>query len=175
MTNNQNLKIILYNINRILNPVKRSKVLNKLKKEKVHIALLQETYLSTTEHGEAGILNILFTYLPYNSGYRRGVATLIPQRLSFEHTSETEDSKGRYVLISGKIEGTEVLLLNVYIPPGSNIAIYRKIFDFMSDAKGILTCGGDWNNESIQGWTPQTFIQTAILKKKSRFSCRNLG
>ena len=49
------------------------------------------------------------------------------------------------MLVSWKIEGTEVTILNVYIPPGSDISIYRKIFDQMSEATGILICGGDWN------------------------------
>lgn len=48
-----------------------------------------------------------------------------------------------YIFISGKIEGTDVSILNVYIPPGSKITTYRKIF--MSQATGILICGGDCN------------------------------
>lgn len=127
MINNQNLKIILFNINGILNPVKRTKILSKLKKENAHIALLQETHLDSTEHeklGRLGHAKVLFS--SHESGRRRGVATLISKKIPFEKIAEIQDKEGRYLLISGKIEGTDVSILNVYIPPGSNIAIYRK-------------------------------------------------
>lgn len=44
------VNIISFNVNGIVNPQKRSKILSKLKKEKVHIALLQEMHLSDQEH-----------------------------------------------------------------------------------------------------------------------------
>ena len=50
MTDNQNLKIISHNINGIHNPIERNMILSKLKKEKVHIALLQETHLNSIEY-----------------------------------------------------------------------------------------------------------------------------
>ena len=146
MTDNQKIKIISYNINGLLNPIKRSKILNKLKKEKAHIALLQETHLNSVEHEKLermGFSKVF--YSSYKSGHRRGVATLISNRVPFEKTSEMKDKEGRYVLVSGKIEDTEITILNVYIPPGSHISVYRKIFDLMSEARGILICGGDWN------------------------------
>lgn len=40
------LKIISFNVNGVLNPIKRSKILSKLKKEKAQIAFLQETHES---------------------------------------------------------------------------------------------------------------------------------
>lgn len=89
MTDNQNLKVISYNINGILNPVKRSKILSKLKKEKIHIALLQETHLTAPEHEK--LKRMGFTkiyYSSYKMGHRRGVATLISDRVPFELSSE---------------------------------------------------------------------------------------
>lgn len=44
------LKIASYNVNGILNLMKRSKILGKMKKEGVGVALLQETHLSEREH-----------------------------------------------------------------------------------------------------------------------------
>lgn len=38
-----------FNVNRVLNPVQRGKILSKLKKETAQVALLQETHLSQTE------------------------------------------------------------------------------------------------------------------------------
>lgn len=46
------MKIASYNVNGILNPVKRSKILGKMRKEGVKIAMLQEMHLSEKEHGK---------------------------------------------------------------------------------------------------------------------------
>lgn len=101
MTDNQNLKIISYNINGILNPAKRSKILSKLKKEKAHIALQQETHLISIEHEKLGRLGLSeIFHSSYKSGHRRGVATLISKRFPFEKTSEIKDKEGRYLLVS---------------------------------------------------------------------------
>lgn len=43
---NRSLKIALCNINGVLSPVKRGKILSKLKKDKIQIAFLQESHLS---------------------------------------------------------------------------------------------------------------------------------
>ena len=44
--NINNLKVISFNVNGVLNPVKRSKILGKMKKENAQVVLLQETHLS---------------------------------------------------------------------------------------------------------------------------------
>lgn len=45
------VKIISFNVNGVLNPIKRSKILlKKLKKEKAQIAFLQETHMGKSEH-----------------------------------------------------------------------------------------------------------------------------
>ncbi len=44
------VKIISFNVNGMLNPIKRNKVLAKMKKEQAHIVYLQETHLNDKEH-----------------------------------------------------------------------------------------------------------------------------
>ena len=44
------LKLCSWNVRGIHNPIKRKKILSFLKKEHVHIALLQETHLTPSEH-----------------------------------------------------------------------------------------------------------------------------
>lgn len=48
----QAIKIATYNVNGLVNPIKRSKILTKLKRDKVEVAFLQETYLSDIEHAK---------------------------------------------------------------------------------------------------------------------------
>ena len=88
------VKFISYNINGLLNPIKRSKILSKMKKEQAHIVYLQETHLSDNEHGKLkrmGFNNLFFS--SYKSGHRRGVAILISNRLNFEKVFEMEENE----------------------------------------------------------------------------------
>lgn len=49
-------------------------------------------------------------------------------------------------MVIGRLEGTEVTLLNVYAPPGAKWVFYKHIFDLMiTKAQGIVICGGDFN------------------------------
>lgn len=66
---NGNIKIISLYVNGLLNPIKRSKILVKMKKEQVHIVYLQETHLSDKDHKKVkrmGFTNLFFS--SYKSG-----------------------------------------------------------------------------------------------------------
>lgn len=144
---NRSLKIASFNINGVLNPVKRGKILSKLKKDRIQIAFLQESHLNDSEHAKlnkSGFKNVYFS--SHGSGKRRGVATLISGAVNYEHISEHKDSEGRFVMVTGKIEGIVMSLLNVYVPPGSDWSFYKHIIDLMTTkSQGILICGGDFN------------------------------
>lgn len=139
------VKLVTININGLHSPIKRSKALSKLKKDKAEIAFMQETHLGDDEHLKLKKLGFKHVfYSSHSSGRRRGVATLISGVLNYEHLSEYKDNEGRYVMITGKIEGTT--LLNVYIPPGSDWSFYRHILELISTkSQGTLLCRGDFN------------------------------
>lgn len=44
------IKLASYNVNGVLNPIKRTKILNKMKREGVDVIYLQETHLTEKEH-----------------------------------------------------------------------------------------------------------------------------
>lgn len=50
MQNTKSIKVISYNVNGLGNPIKSSKIMAKLKREEVEVALLQETHVSNLEH-----------------------------------------------------------------------------------------------------------------------------
>lgn len=79
------LRLASYNVKGVLNPVKRSKILGKMKKDKVDITFLQETHLTNSEHAKLKRQGFNQVYsLSYKTGHRRGVATLISKRVVFE-------------------------------------------------------------------------------------------
>lgn len=99
------IKITSFNVNGIHNPIKRGKILSKLKKEKTLIALLQETHLSKSEHAKLGRMGFKHVFSSSHvSGNKRGTAILISNALNYEHMLEKSDKEGRYVLVRGKLK-----------------------------------------------------------------------
>ncbi len=138
------IKVASYNVNGLLNPVKRSKILTKLKKEKIEIALLQETHLNVTEHNKLNRMGFKYIFsASFGSGHRRGVAVLISNKITYDHLAEIKDREGRYIMIRGRVEGTLVTILNVYAPPGSKCSFFKSLIDLIaSESQGIFICGG---------------------------------
>lgn len=116
-------KIVTLNVNGLHNPIKRSKIIAKMKREKLQVVFWQETHLSL-EHEKLRKLGFQNTYYSsHKSAHRRGVAILIPNAVNFEFISEVKDKEGRFVLIKGKLDNQEVTLLNVYAPPGAKCSL----------------------------------------------------
>lgn len=140
-------KIITLNVNGLHNPIKRGKIIAKMKREKLHVIFWQETHLSSLEHEKLKNLGFQNTYYSsHKSGRKRGVAILIPNAVNFELYSEMKDKDGRFVLVKGKLEEEEVTLFNVYAPPGSTKSFYKKLLDLaVLETRGVLIFGGDLN------------------------------
>lgn len=170
------LKIASYNVNGLLNPIKMSKILGKMRKEGVRVALLQETHLSQKDHEklENGFNQIFCS--SYTTGRRRGVAIVISGKITFEKLSEISDKQGRYILIKWRLEGELVPILNVYAPPGSHWIFYRQMFDMMISEGGGILIWGDLNLKlnpqfdcSVSG------IQKSTISKKFRGLMAEVG
>lgn len=56
------------------------------------------------------------TLLTHQSGRRRPVAVLIHRQVHFLATKVHKDSEGRFILVNGSTDGTEVSLMNTYAP-----------------------------------------------------------
>ena len=63
----QELKVMSLNVNGFGNPIKRAKVMTKLKKVKMHIIFLQETHLLRQEHGKLKRFGYKNTYFASES------------------------------------------------------------------------------------------------------------
>lgn len=144
---NRPIKLVSLNINGILNPVKRSKMLSQLKRDKVQIAYIQEPHLSDNEHAKLNKMGYTKVYFSsHDSGRHRGVLILLCSAVNFKIISEHKDKEGRYIMVIGKIDETLVSLFNVYIPPGSDWSFYKHVLETMTTkSQGVLICGGDFN------------------------------
>ena len=129
MNTKPELKFMSLNVNGLGNPVKRAKIMTKLKKEKAQINYLQETHLSRTEHEKLKKFGYKHTYYSSNTTNtrKRGVAILISNQVNFECQKEINDKEGRCVIIKGTIDETKVTLVNIYAPPESDKQFFKKL------------------------------------------------
>lgn len=143
----QKYRIITLNVNGLNNPIKRSKVITKMKREKQDIIFWQETHLSNSEHEKLRKMGFKNSYYSsFERGSARGVAILISNKVNFQLSSQISDKEGRYLMVKGLIDHKEVTLMNVYRPPGHDKQLIKKMFNMIStETSGVLICGGDWN------------------------------
>lgn len=84
----KSIKMATYTVSGLGNPIKRSKIMTKFKKEKIELALPQETHLTQSEHEKLKKWKFKqFSSSCFQSS-KRGVVTLISNRLKFEHIQE---------------------------------------------------------------------------------------
>ena len=143
----QEYRIVTLNVNGLQNPIKRGKLISKMKREHQHIIFWQETHMAKTEHEKFKKMGFKNTfYSSYTGGHTRGVAILIANKIDFRLSKQIIDKEGRFVLVRGTLDSIEVTLLNVYRPPGQNRTLINRIFDLIAaEVSGVLICGGDWN------------------------------
>ena len=161
-------KLVSLNVNGLNHPIKRSKVMAKMKKEKNEIIFFQETHLSQVEHEKLkkfGYMNAYFS--SFTGSSKRGVSILIHNSLNFESLKVIKDGEGRFVLVRCKIDNSLVTLFNVYFPPGENKNLLRKVFELIdTEAQGIIIFGGDVNMalNSQRDTTSRKRTQTSQVK-----------
>lgn len=84
--------------------------------------------------------------------------------------------KADFFRIIGSIEGSEITILNVYAPPGSDWIFYRKMSDLMVGSQGTVVCGVDFNfrlNPKID--SSKSAHQDTPLTKKVNLYLEELG
>lgn len=140
------LKLCSWNVNGIHTPIKRRKVLTYLRKEGVHIALLQETHLDDKEHlklQQGGFDQLFFSSFTSRS---RGVAILFQKNLPFKAMHCIKDKTGRYIIVKGELYGEMIAIMNVYNPPGHPSEFLATAFSELADLNVRNTfVGGDFN------------------------------
>ena len=109
-------KIITLNVKEINHVVKRRKLLSMLKKDRVQVALLQETHLTDTEHLKLKRDWVGQIYYSSFNSRSRGAAILIHKCLPFTLDKVVRDTEGRFVIITGFLYGERVLIGSVYAP-----------------------------------------------------------
>lgn len=137
---NQEYKVITFNVNGLQNPIKRSKLITKMKRE-------NQTHFSDKEHEKFKHLGFQNAYYSsYKHGQKRGVIILISNKVTFQLSKQIKDTEERFILVKGCTDRKQVTLSNVSRLPANDKPFMRKMFDLIAEeSSGVLICAGDWN------------------------------
>uniref|UniRef100_A0A3B4H1Y3 Endonuclease/exonuclease/phosphatase domain-containing protein n=1 Tax=Pundamilia nyererei TaxID=303518 RepID=A0A3B4H1Y3_9CICH len=105
-----NIKMITLNVKGINHIIKGCKILSSLKKDRVQIALLQETHLTDSEHLKLKRDWVGQIYYSSFNSKSRGIVILIHKNLPFTLNTIVRDTDGRFILITGLLYGEQILL-----------------------------------------------------------------
>mgnify|MGYP001175078505 FL=1 len=141
------ISLVSLNVNGLNNPIKRTKIILKMRKLKAQVIFMQETHLSQEEHEKLKKFGFRNTYYSTcKQSNKRGVAILIQNSTKFECLKEIKDTEGQYIIVKGKLEEEMVTLINVYAPPESTKQFFKSLFPVMAlKSEGIVICAGDFN------------------------------
>ena len=140
------LKLCSWNCKGLNQPVKRGKVLQHLQHLGAGIAFLQETHLKISDHSKLrkGWVGQLFHSTFQTKS--RGTAILIHKSVPFISSSVSLDPNGRYVVVTGSIYNTKLILANVYAPNWDDSNFFHNFFSKLPDMSShFLILGGDLN------------------------------
>lgn len=146
MTSNNVLKLISWNVKGTGSATKLGRVMTHLDRLKGDVYFLQETHMLNREtvRLKKGWVGEVF-YSMFNSK-ARGAAILIRRGVPFTADRSILDPHGRYVMVSGRLQGIPVLFVCVYSPNWDDSLFITRLFTSFPDLEGhYIIMGGDFN------------------------------
>lgn len=148
-----------------------------LKRENVHVALLQETHLSPQEHLKLKRDWVSQVFSSSFTSKSRGVAVLIHKHLPLTVDQTICDKSGRYVSLKGTLGGQAVSFLNIYFPPVQSSDFIAHSFSSFSDwVCDNSVIAGDFNCyfSTTKDRSPPKQIQMSTRAKALLDTCNEL-
>ncbi|KAJ1154959.1 hypothetical protein NDU88_007698 [Pleurodeles waltl] len=128
-------------------PAKRHKVLAYLKRRGIHVAMLQETHLTTNEVEKFKRRCRGQVFATGYSSYSRGALIWIRAGVPFEARSIEVDREGRFVVVEGRLHGIPIMLGSIYAPNQDQAPFLQRLSSRITcQQNGDLLIGGDFNS-----------------------------
>lgn len=170
-TRNNCLRLISWNTNGLNGAVKSGKVFSHLRYLQADVIFLQETHIKSSElnHIKKSWMGHLF-HSKY-SVRARGAAIIIRKGIHFEPTEVKADPNGRYVAVSGTLQGLPVTLACLYAPTWDDPDFFDKFFMALPNLNShYIIIGGDFNLVQNVPLDRSSSKQTAVSKSANLIS-----
>uniref|UniRef100_A0A8D1TRV3 exodeoxyribonuclease III n=1 Tax=Sus scrofa TaxID=9823 RepID=A0A8D1TRV3_PIG len=169
MTIKHHLSIITLNVNGLNALIKRHRVAEWIKCQKISICCLQETHLRTKDTYRLKVKGWGKIFHASRHDRKAGVAILISEKIDFKTKDIKKDKEGHYLMIKGSTQGEDVTVMNIY---ASNTGVPRYIQQMLQDIKGEIDGNtiivGDFNTpltQIVRCSRQKTNKATEILKE----------
>lgn len=145
-TLDRSLNFVSWNVKGLNHPVKRRRVFSHIKQFKATFVFLQETHIRGSDSTR---LMSQWAGQHFHSSFQakaRGVSILVDPNIPFVHHNVMSDSSGHFVIVSGKLYNTMMVLANVYAPNVDNVGFFERFFSSLPDLNSrSLVLSGDFN------------------------------
>lgn len=166
-----NVKFVTWNVRGLGGQIKRSRVFSHLKSLSTDIVFLQETHLRVSDHVRLRRPWIGQVFHSNFNSKSRGTAIVIHKRIKFVPQNVISDPDGRYVIVSGILYQTPVILVSVYAPNFDNPAFMTSLFSHLPNLDTHrLILGGDLNctiNPSLDRSQPKSSAPVSMSRSFS--------
>jgi exonuclease III len=172
-TGGDTARFVSWNVKGLNGPVKRARIFAHLKKLKSEIIFLQETHLIIGDH--IRLRRPWFGQIFHSnfSSKSRGVAILFHKKVQFTAADVISDPNGRYIIVSGSLFHTPVILVNVYAPNWDDEDFIKKIISNIPSQNSChLIFGGDLNcliNPNLDRSNPASIPPLKMARALSAF------
>lgn len=140
------VRFLSWNVKGLNGPVKHTRIFSHLKQLKTDVLFLQETHLRLEDHTRLRKAWVNHIFHSKFNNRSRGVAILINKRIQFSLNAIMADPNGRYVIVSGLLFQTPVLLVNVYAPNWDDAEFSNKLLSSLPNLDTHrLILAGDLN------------------------------
>lgn len=162
-----------FNVKGLNGPIKRARIFAHLKKLNTDIAFLQETHLRITDQAR---LRKSWVGQVFHSNFNvkaRGTAIIIHKKIQFTASNTISDPQGRFIMVSGFLFHTPVLLVNVYAPNWDDVGFVNTVISLLPNLNSQrLIFGGDLNcviDPALDRSSPRLLSPSKMSKALSMF------
>ena len=122
-------------------------VLDSINKNKIDIALLQETHFNKNNMNKIKTEWGKDCFHSYGTSSSCGVTIKINKQLNYELISEYSDLEGRLLVVVIKLGELMINLVNCYAPNGDCPNFFEQMIDKLEEVSNndVTICGGDFN------------------------------
>ena len=120
-------KLLTWNVRGLATPLKRHRVYSYLRRRHVQMACIQETHLTKLELSKLGKRWRGQTFGTCYSAFARGLLIWLAPGLPFVKSKVIIDPEGRYVLLTGELDGKPLNIAALYSPNVNQGAFLKEL------------------------------------------------
>ncbi|CAI5692191.1 unnamed protein product [Oreochromis niloticus] len=141
-----NLTFVSWNVRGLNHPIKRKRVLSRLKQFKPGVVFLQETHLQDSDHSRLAKCWSGQVFHSNSKAKARGTTILIDRNIPFVPSTVVSDKNGRFIIVSSKLCDRSVTLANLYARNFDDVQFFQSLFSHLPHLHThSLILGGNFN------------------------------